>query len=72
MKFMTEKVFIDSNIFIYAYTGDDEQKHSVARDLLRKTGCAFGTGNRQAMYHYQGKIRLFVVGFIGVGVRFGA
>ena len=35
MKSMTEKVFIDSNIFIYAYTGDDEQKHSVARDLLR-------------------------------------
>jgi len=33
---MTEKVFIDSNIFIYAYTGDDEQKHSIARDLLRK------------------------------------
>jgi len=35
MKFMIEKVFIDSNIFIYAYTGDDERKHSVARDLLR-------------------------------------
>jgi len=32
---MIEKVFIDSNIFIYAYTGDDEQKHSIARDLLR-------------------------------------
>jgi len=32
---MTEKVFIDSNIFIYAYTGDDERKHSIARDLLR-------------------------------------
>ena len=36
MKFMTEKVFIDSNVFIYAYTGDDEQKHSIARDLLCK------------------------------------
>ena len=34
MKFTTEKVFVDSNIFIYAYTGDDEQKHSIARDLL--------------------------------------
>ena len=32
---MPENVFIDSNIFIYAYTGDNEQKHSVARDLLR-------------------------------------
>jgi len=32
---MIEKVFIDSNVFIYAYTGDDNQKHSVARDLLR-------------------------------------
>jgi len=31
---MIEKVFIDSNIFIYAYTSDDEQKHSIARDLL--------------------------------------
>lgn len=31
---MIEKVFIDSNIFIYAYTGDDEQKHSVARNVL--------------------------------------
>jgi len=35
MKFMTEKVFVDSNIFIYAYTSDDEQKHSIARDLLQ-------------------------------------
>ena len=32
---MTERVFIDSNIFIYAYTGDDEQKHIIARNLLR-------------------------------------
>ena len=32
---MIEKVFIDSNIFIYAYTSDDEQKHSIARNLLR-------------------------------------
>jgi len=32
---MIEKVFIDSNIFIYAYTGDDEQKHSIACNLLR-------------------------------------
>ena len=35
MKFMTGKVFIDSNIFIYAYTSDDEQKHAIARELLR-------------------------------------
>jgi len=27
---MTEKVFIDSNILIYAYTGDDEHKHLIA------------------------------------------
>ena len=33
--FMTEKIFIDSNIFIYAYTDDDDQKHSIACDLLR-------------------------------------
>ena len=32
---MTEKVFIDSNVFIYAYTCDDEIKHSIARNLLR-------------------------------------
>jgi len=32
---MREKVFIDSNIFVYAYTGDDERKHVIARDLLR-------------------------------------
>jgi len=32
---MTERVFIDSNIFIYAYTGDDDQKHTISRDLLR-------------------------------------
>ena len=36
MKSTIEKVFIDSNIFIYAYTGDDEQKHSIARGLLRE------------------------------------
>jgi len=33
---MREKVLIDSNIFIYAYTGDDERKHALARDLLRQ------------------------------------
>jgi len=32
---MIERVFIDSNIFVYAYTGDDEQKHLIARNLLR-------------------------------------
>ena len=32
---MIERVFVDSNIFIYAYTSDDERKHSIARDLLR-------------------------------------
>ena len=36
MKSMTGKVFIDSNIFVYAYTGDDEKKHLIARDLLRE------------------------------------
>ncbi|MDR2147277.1 MAG: PIN domain-containing protein [Tannerella sp.] len=32
---MTEKILIDTNIFIYAYTGDDERKHAISRDLLR-------------------------------------
>jgi len=32
---MIEKVFVDANVFIYAYTCDDEQKHSIARNLLR-------------------------------------
>ena len=34
---MKEKTFIDTNIFIYAYTGDDEQKHISACDLLRNS-----------------------------------
>jgi predicted nucleic acid-binding protein len=33
---MTEKVFIDTNIFIYAYTKDDEQKNKISCDLLRE------------------------------------
>jgi predicted nucleic acid-binding protein len=33
---MIEKVFIDTNIFIYAYTGDDELKNNVSCDLLRE------------------------------------
>ena len=33
---MTDKVFIDTNVFIYAYTYDDERKHLVSRDLLKK------------------------------------
>jgi predicted nucleic acid-binding protein len=33
---MTEKVFIDTNIFIYAYTGDYELKNKVSCDLLRE------------------------------------
>jgi predicted nucleic acid-binding protein len=32
---MIERVFFDTNIFIYAYTGDDELKHSAACNLLR-------------------------------------
>ena len=36
MKSTTEKVFVDSNVFIYAYTSDDKQKHSIARNLLRE------------------------------------
>jgi predicted nucleic acid-binding protein len=33
---MIEKVFIDTNIFIYAYTKDDEQKNKISCDLLRE------------------------------------
>ncbi|MDR2732361.1 MAG: PIN domain-containing protein [Fibromonadaceae bacterium] len=33
---MTEKVFIDTNIFIYAYTADDEPKNEASCDLLRE------------------------------------
>jgi len=33
---MREKVLVDSNVFIYAYTGDDERKHALACDLLRR------------------------------------
>ena len=36
MKSMSGKVFVDSNVFIYAYTSDDKQKHSIARNLLRE------------------------------------
>ena len=32
---MKEKVFIDANVFVYAYTSDNEQKHSIACNLLR-------------------------------------
>ena len=33
---MIEKIFIDTNIFIYAYTRDDEHKNKISCDLLRK------------------------------------
>jgi len=35
MNFMIEKIFIDTNIFIYAYTKDCEHKNKVSCDLLR-------------------------------------
>jgi predicted nucleic acid-binding protein len=32
---MDEKTFIDTNIFVYAYTDDDKTKHSKAQKLIR-------------------------------------
>jgi predicted nucleic acid-binding protein len=31
---MSDKVFVDTNIFVYAYTDDDAHKHDAARVLL--------------------------------------
>jgi predicted nucleic acid-binding protein len=33
---MIENVFIDTNIFIYAYTQDEEYKYEISSDLLRE------------------------------------
>jgi predicted nucleic acid-binding protein len=30
-----DKIFIDTNIFVYAYTGDDKTKHSSAQKIIR-------------------------------------
>jgi len=35
MNFMTDKIFVDSNIFVYAYTDDNRQKHILSRNLLK-------------------------------------
>jgi len=32
---MKDKIFIDSNIFVYAYTDDDWRKHELSRNLLK-------------------------------------
>ena len=32
---MKDRIFIDSNIFVYAYTDDDWQKHELSRNLLK-------------------------------------
>jgi predicted nucleic acid-binding protein len=32
---MRDKIFIDSNIFVYAYTDDDCEKHELFRILLK-------------------------------------
>jgi predicted nucleic acid-binding protein len=32
---MKDKIFIDSNIFVYAYTDDDPEKHELSRNLLK-------------------------------------
>jgi predicted nucleic acid-binding protein len=32
---MNDKTFIDTNIFVYAYTGDDKTKHSTAQKVIR-------------------------------------
>jgi len=34
---MKDKLFIDSNVFVYAYINDDQQKHALARNLLKDT-----------------------------------
>ena len=33
---MTDKIFIDTNIFVYAYTADDKNKNEIACNLLRE------------------------------------
>lgn len=35
MNFMRDNIFIDTNIFVYAYTDDDRQRHESSRDLLK-------------------------------------
>jgi predicted nucleic acid-binding protein len=32
---MRDNIFIDTNIFVYAYTDDDRQRHESSRDLLK-------------------------------------
>jgi predicted nucleic acid-binding protein len=34
---MKDKLFIDSNVFVYAYINDDQQKHLLACNLLKDT-----------------------------------
>jgi len=36
MKLMTDKAFFDTNIFVYAYTSNDEHKHSTIIELFVK------------------------------------
>jgi predicted nucleic acid-binding protein len=33
---MKGKIFVDTNVFIYAYSDDDMIKHKIAENLLRK------------------------------------
>jgi len=33
---MPDKVFIDTNIFVYAYTSNDEQKHGIVLEFFTK------------------------------------
>jgi predicted nucleic acid-binding protein len=37
MKSMTDKVFFDTNIFVYAYTSNEEHKHNKVLDLFVKS-----------------------------------
>ncbi|MCL2101274.1 MAG: PIN domain-containing protein [Fibromonadales bacterium] len=33
---MKDKIFVDTNIFVYAYSSDDIEKHNIAKKLLQK------------------------------------
>ena len=37
MNYMNNKVFIDTNILVYAYNSDDENKQEIAAKLLNAT-----------------------------------
>jgi len=40
---MSDKVFIDTNVFIYLYSEDEPEKQSVALDILEQAHCVTST-----------------------------